>query len=141
MNALSYLGVEPRRWLVRAVVLSAAASLIHMLMTPVYFEQWLGYGAFFFTVSFAQLLYATSLAVARTTRLELWAGIIGNAAIVAMWLVTRTLGIPFFGPEAGQVQPVGWPDLLATLIELALIGHLIVLLRMVPELERRPLVE
>jgi len=127
--------------LVRAVVLSAAASAIHMLMTPVYFQQWLGYGAFFFTVSFAQLLYATSLAVAPTFRLELWAGIVGNGAIIAMWLVTRTLGIPFFGPEAGQVQPVGIPDLLATLVELALIVHLAVLLRAEPQVERRPLVE
>ncbi|HSJ59289.1 MAG TPA: hypothetical protein VLC95_19040 [Anaerolineae bacterium] len=127
--------------MIRAVVLSAAASLIHMLMTPVYFDQWLGYGAFFFSVSFAQLLYATALAVSPTTRFELWAGIIGNGAIIVLWLVTRTLGIPLFGPEAGQVQPVGLPDLLATAIELALIAHLVALLPRVPELKRQPLVE
>ena len=62
-----------------------------------------------------------------------------NAALADQ--LTRTLGIPFFGPAAGEVQPVGLPDLVATLIEVALIGHLLVLLTRFGELEQQALLE
>ncbi len=141
MKILSFVDVAPRQWLLRAVVLSALAGMIHMLMGPVYFEEWLGYGAFFFGAASAQILFAMILAAYRPNRLVLWAGILGNAAIVALWAVTRTVGIPFFGPQAGVVQPVGVPDALATLIEVALIVHLAALLDRLPHIEHRTLVE
>lgn len=141
VKALSQIEVIPRRWLVRAVALSVGAGVIHLLMTPIFFQQWLGYGVFFVTVAFAQITGAAAYAVMPTSRFLLWAGIVANSAIIALWLVTRTLGVPFVGPEAGQVLPAGVPDLLSVVIELALIGHLVVLLRYVPQLEARPLVE
>jgi hypothetical protein len=55
-------------------------------------------------------------------------GIAGNIAIVTLYVVTRTVGIPWFGPHAGDVEEMGVIDLLTTLTEVALIGVLIVLL-------------
>ena len=50
-----------------------------------------------------------------------------------MYLLTRTAGIPFFGPHAGEVEGVGVADLSATVVELALVGVLgALLLRNLP---------
>ncbi|MBA2345175.1 MAG: hypothetical protein H0V83_08850, partial [Rubrobacter sp.] len=59
--------------------------------------------------------------LARPSQKLLLAGIVGNSAIVLLYLVTRTLGIPFFGPEAGVVEEVGVLDVIATASEAALV--------------------
>jgi len=141
MRAISIMSAEPRRILFRAVALSILAGMIHMVMAPVYFSEWLGYGAFFFGAAASQILAAFLLAAYPLSRGLLWAGIVGNSAIVALWAMTRTVGIPFFGPQAGTVLPVGVPDVAVTLIELALIAHLVVLLRKRDQLEDRSLIE
>ncbi len=41
--------------------------------------------------------------------------------IVALYLVTRTVGVPIFGPDAGEVEEVGVTDLSATMSELAIV--------------------
>jgi hypothetical protein len=46
---------------------------------------------------------------------------IGNSAIVLMWLVTRVVGIPLFGPEAWEVEKVGPIDACATASEAAIV--------------------
>jgi hypothetical protein len=46
-------------------------------------------------------------------------GIAANLGIVVLWLVTRTSGIPFFGPHAEEVEAVGGLDLAAAVAELA----------------------
>ncbi len=41
------------------------------------------------------------------SRLEVpysWAGVIGNSLIAGLYFVTRTVGVPLFGPEAGEVE-------------------------------------
>jgi hypothetical protein len=131
---------KPRSWLVRATVLAASLGLIHMLALPLYFEQWLGYGVFFFSVAVIQVVYSMALAVNPPNRLLLWAGIAGNAAIIALWAVTRTVGIPL-GPMAGEVLPVGLLDGLAQILGVAQIVHLAVLLHQFDRLGGRPLVE
>ncbi len=131
---------KPRSWLVRATVLAASLGLIHMLALPLYFEQWLGYGVFFFSVAVIQVVYSMLLAVNPPNRILLWAGIVGNACIIALWAVTRTVGIPL-GPMAGEVLPVGLLDGLAQILEVTQIVHLAVLLRQFDRLGGRPLVE
>ena len=37
----------------------------------------------------------------------LWAGIVGNLAVLALWLVSRTVGIPGIGARARAGRPVG----------------------------------
>ena len=116
-----------KRWLYAAAGLSALAGVIHLLVTPEHFEEWSGYGLFFLIAGLAQLIYAPVLLRQPANRSLLIAGIAGNALIIALWIVTRTLGIPL-GPEAGEVEAIGVLDTLSKLAELALIGCLVALL-------------
>jgi hypothetical protein len=81
------------------------------------------------------------LAVSAPNRAMLWLGIVGNGLVFALWLVTRTVGIPFFGPMAGEVLPVGLLDGTAQLLGIAQIVHLAVLLYQFDRLGSRPLIE
>ena len=85
------------RVLYAAAALSLLAALIHLWVTPEHFEEWWGYGAFFLVTALAQALYAP-LVVVWPTRIVLLLGIGGNLAIVVLYLLTRTVGIPLFGP-------------------------------------------
>ena len=115
-----HVGQRSRIVLYAAALLSWAAALIHLLAMPEHFEEWWGYGAFFLVAATFQALYGLFL----LRRPELWVfllGIVVNLGIVVLWLVTRTAGIPFFGPHAGEVEAVGVLDVAATAAELALV--------------------
>ena len=102
-----------------AVALSLVAGLVHLWVAPEHFEEWWGYGAFFLVAAAAQVLYAPVL-LRWPSRGVLLAGIAGNIAIVALYLLTRTTGIPLFGPEAGEVEGIGFADVCATTSELGI---------------------
>ena len=105
----------------RAVAaLSLLAAMIHLWVMPEHFEEWWGYGTFFLVSAFAQGLYGPGL-LRWPNRVILLAGVAGNLAIVILWLVTRTSGIPLFGPHAGEVEDVGTLDLICTLAEVGII--------------------
>jgi hypothetical protein len=132
--------LRPRAWLIRATILAVSLGLIHVLATPLYFEQWLGYGVFFFTAAVLQVMYSMALAVSPPSRVLLWLGVAGNGALLALWALTRTLGVPF-GPMAGEVLPLGVLDGVAQLLVATQIVHLVVLLRLFDRLGERPLIE
>jgi hypothetical protein len=111
-----------------AAVLSYVAALIHFFVIPQHFEEWWGYGTFFLGVGAFQGLYALVLLQWPGPSL-FFSGIAANLAIVALWLVTRTVGIPFFGPHAGEMEAIGAADLAATTVELALSVALVALWR------------
>jgi hypothetical protein len=140
MNDILGVHLKPRSWLVRATVLAVSLGLIHILATPLYFEQWLGYGAFFFAVAVLQVMYSMALAVGKPSRALFWTGIAGNALVIALWAYTRTAGIPF-GPMAGEVLPVSLLDGVAQILAATQIVHLAVLLREFEALGGRPLIE
>jgi hypothetical protein len=117
-----------RKWLYSAAALSTVAGLIHLLAMLEHFIEWSGYGLFFLVVALAQLYYVPLLLTRRRGGALLVAGIVGNSLIVGLYLVTRTAGIPL-GPQAGEVEVVGFADLLCMLAELALIACLCVQLR------------
>jgi hypothetical protein len=56
-------------------------------------------------------------------------GIVGNTAVILLYTVTRTVGVPFLGPAAGEVEPLGAGGVVTTLLEAALVGLLIALWR------------
>lgn len=138
-------GEGPSRLTWYAAGLSAAASILHGLVTPQHFGEWWGYGAFFVVAALAQMGYALILVIApwqydttggvrpdrgkRIASAYYLLGVAGNAAIVGFYVVTRTVGIPFFGPEAGEVEPVGVIDLVSKAAELTLIALLLRLYR------------
>lgn len=107
-------------WLIAAVVLSIVAGLIHFAVAPEHFQEWVGYGVFFTVVGIAQLAYAFVLAYRPDQRI-LSAGLLGTACLFGLYVVTRTIGIPWFGPMAGEVEPVGPHDLLSKTVEAGLI--------------------
>ena len=110
-----------------AAALSLLAALVHLAVTPEHFEEWWGYGSFFLAAALVQALYAPLL-LWRPSRPLLLAGVLGNSAIVLLYLVTRTLGVPLLGPGAGEVEGVGALDACATASEVVLVGVLGVLL-------------
>lgn len=62
-------------------------------------------------------------------------GILGNLAIIAMWMVTRTIGVPL-GPMRGEIEEIGALDLASKIAELAVILYLAVALRMQSDNDR-----
>ena len=128
-----------------AAGLSFAAAVIHGIATPEHLEEWWGYGLFFVTAAIAQVAYGVLLLLRpweweadvptdapRTeeyARLMYLLGIGGNAAIIALYVVSRTVGVPFLGPEAGEVEPVTQLGLISKATEVALIWCLAALLR------------
>ena len=111
--------VRPLRVLYAAAALSLLAALIHLWVTPEHFKEWWGYGTFFLVAAAVQVLYAP-LVLVWPTRMVLLGGIGGNLAIVALYLLTRTVGIPLFGPGAGEVEGAGFVDLCATASEVGI---------------------
>jgi len=55
--------------------------------------------------------------------------IAGHLALISLYVVTRTVGLPPVGPLAGETEPVGALDLLSKSIEIGLVIILSVLLR------------
>src|SRR5215216_5695045 len=110
--------MERTRVFLYAAALSLIAALMHVWAMPEHFEEWWGYGIFFLIAATAQACYGLAL-LRRPGRSLLLLGAAGNLSIVFLWAVTRTVGIPLFGPHAGEVESVGVVDLSATVAELA----------------------
>ena len=110
-----------------AVALTMGAAMIHLWAMFEHFGEWWVYAVLFLLVALLQGFYGVVL--------WLWGGrtvfILGigsNLAIVAFYLVTRTVGVPF-GPHVGEVEAVGVLDLTATVSEIALVVTLALLYR------------
>ncbi len=111
-----------------AAALSLVAGLLHVWAMPRHYAEWWGYGTFFLVVALAQVLLSDGLLYSPRRRLFLM-GIAGNLAVITLYVVTRTVGIPLFGPHAGDVEKVGSIDLAATIVESALVIGLVALTR------------
>jgi len=93
-----------RRYLPLAVVSSAAAAGVHAAVGPEHFAEQALFGVFFAGAALAQLGWSV-LMVARPSRALLVAAVIGNAAVLALWLTTRTIGLPGLLPEPESLGP------------------------------------
>ena len=94
----------------------AVAGLIHAGVASAHFGLAAAFGVFF-AVSGALQLCGAVLVLAMPSRLVLVAVAAGSAALVLLWLLTRTTGLPI-GPEAWEAQPVGALDLVSSSLEL-----------------------
>lgn len=115
-----------------AAALSLVSALIHLWAAPEHFEAWWGYGSFFIATALAQGAFAVAVLRWRNDPLCV-AGILGNLAVVGMYVVTRTSGIPF-GPQAAMIEDAGLPDMVATVAE---VGVILALVAMLGEVYRR----
>lgn len=128
----------------RAAILSFIAALVHGIAMIQYFRDWWGYGVFFVVAVMAQIMYGVVLLVkpwqydetggirasgtgnARTLYV---AGLIFTVALIALYFITRTFGIPMMGPMAGKVEPFDLLGLTAQGIHIVLALHLYALAR------------
>src|ERR1700742_4847243 len=89
-----------RPYLLGALAVGAAA--IHFAVVFEHFVEYTLYGVFFLVISWAQLIWPVVL-VWRPSRLWLWLGIAGNAIIIAVYVASRTAGLPF-GPDLHSAE-------------------------------------
>lgn len=75
---------------------------------------------FFFVVAWFQAASAVAI-VARPDRRLLLAIAVVNALVIVIWIWSKTEGLPI-GPEAGEPEAVGAPDVLSTVLEALLIA-------------------
>jgi hypothetical protein len=106
--------------------LSLAAAAIHFAVMGEHFTEYVAYGIFFATVAWLQALWAVGVTV-RPTRILLLGGLVGNAIVVWVWIVSRTAGLPI-GPEPHVAEPAALVDALSTIFEVAIVAGTVVLL-------------
>jgi hypothetical protein len=94
-----------------AAIMHAAASVQHV-------AEWPLAAAFFGALAVAQVGLGLWLWTRPDAR-ALAAAAAGSAAVVLLWTVSRTTGLPF-GPEAGHPESVGVLDVMASADELLL---------------------
>ncbi len=96
--------------------MALAAGAIHVAQVGVHLNAGWAIAGFFLVVGTVQVIAAGLLLLRAWPAIWLWFGIVGSAAVIAIWLMTRTVGPPF-GSEAGQAEAVGTADAAASLAE------------------------
>jgi hypothetical protein len=107
-----------------AAGLSIGAAVIHFGAVPGHIQEaaWVGPGLV--VAGTFQAAWALAWLIERSPSVIRF-GILGNLVIVALWLVSRTSGLPV-GDLAGRPEAIGGADAAATLYELLLVGLLAV---------------
>jgi len=111
---------NPARVLSVIAMASIAAGAINLAAAATIGSSKAQYLAFFMVVGVAQVAWAAA-ALAWAPRWWLALGAAGNLVVVATWVVSRTVGLPF-GPAAGITLPAHFPDSLATALEVVVVA-------------------
>ena len=107
---------------VPAVALSLGAAAVHLWVVPDHAAEFAPYGLAFLVVAIFQARWAT-IYVARRPSSLLRLGLVVNAAVIAIWIWSRTAGLPW-GATPNTPEPLGGADLAATSFELGLVAIL-----------------
>lgn len=107
-------------------VTSLATAGIHFAVMGEHFREHVAFGLFFSLVAWFQALWALGVVVSPTRPL-LAAGLVVNAAVVVIWVVSRTAGLPI-GPEPGTAEPAAFLDVLSTVLEIGIVVATAILL-------------
>jgi len=99
-----------------AAVASVGAAVVHLRVLPEHAEESAWYGAFFAAAALAQIGGAALLLRTAVTRRFVALLVMGNAAVVGLWLFTRLVGVPL-GPDAGSTESFGALDVIASMFE------------------------
>jgi hypothetical protein len=113
----------------------AAAGMIHLRFAPAHMEEdWL-HGAAFYIMAGGQLLLVPYLLARTVSRSAARAGAVANLAIVAVWFLSRTVGVPgSHGWEAREA--LGLADLVCVGLQLLTAGTLSLLASDKPAAQR-----
>ncbi|MGY2746491.1 hypothetical protein ACQCSU_02170 [Pseudarthrobacter sp. O4] len=126
--------IDHRRLYLATALFGSAA--IHAAVVPQHLSEWAAAGAFFIVLTAAQLALGL-LSLGRRHRTMLRAVAAVSIVPLALWLYSRTVGLPF-GPAAGVPEPSGLPDWAAGVLELSTLVAAVVLLREKGRLPKRP---
>lgn len=111
-----------------AVALAAAAGLIHVKALFDHAGHYWLFGVFFGVLAYAQIGWAALAWRRPHERRWLMPAAAASLAVVALWVVTRSVGLPF-GPWAGRPEPFAVADITASVNELILAGLLVAIAR------------
>ncbi len=101
-------------------IVGIATAVIHFAVAGAHFQEYWLFGVFMLVTAWLQLLWAV-VAIARPSRLLLWSGALLNAGVVAVYVVTRTIG-DVIGPTPHAVEPFGFGDGLCTAAEAVVVA-------------------
>ena len=107
--------------------LSLGSAAIHFAVLGEHFAEYAVFGIFFATVAWLQAIWAVAV-VARPSGRLLAAGALGNLVVAALWLLSRTAGLPI-GPEPGEPEVTSFLDLTSTIFEVLIVVGTLILWR------------
>ncbi|MGQ0842811.1 MAG: hypothetical protein ACT4QF_01630 [Sporichthyaceae bacterium] len=103
-----------------AALASVGVGVVHLAVAPEH-RSWWPSVVFFVVLGLFQVLWAVACTIRPHSRLLLLGGAAVNAAALATWAVSRTVGMPF-GPHRGEAEPMSRADGLAALLGLAVVA-------------------
>lgn len=112
--------LEGWSWARIAFMASAGAAALHLAAVREHIEEWAPAGAFMLVLGLLQAGWALAI-VRQVPRYAIDAGIALNAGAIAVWVFSRTVGLPI-GPDAGMPEDIHSADVLATLLEVLVIA-------------------
>jgi FtsP/CotA-like multicopper oxidase with cupredoxin domain len=101
--------------LIAASLLTLGPAAIHFAVAPMHFQEYVPFGALFVLTGLAQVALAAAL-LARPSRRLFLAGAAGTASVIALYVVSRSIGLPV-GPRPWRPEMVGFPDIACTAME------------------------
>jgi hypothetical protein len=107
-------------WIVLVALASFGCSVIHGMVCPDHFHEATLYGVFFAVAATLQAAWGVAV-LWRPARPLFVIGAAGNLAVVVLWVVTRTVGLPV-GPDVWRPEAVSGLDALATAMELVVVA-------------------
>jgi len=110
-------------------MISACAGVIHYAVIAPHLDEWWLTGVFFLLLATLQVGWAILVFLIEPSRTLLLAAAGGNLLVAAIWVVTRTTGLPV-GPDAGEAEAFGFADVAATGYEVLLAVGSLTLLRL-----------
>lgn len=106
-----------------AAALSFGAAAIHLSVIQSHLDQDILFALFFLVTGWFQMLWPLAYFLRRSSTVAV-IGLVVNLGITGVWVVSRTVGVPF-GSTPWVPEAVGVPDLLATALELGIVGLLL----------------
>ena len=110
-----------------AAFAALGAGIIHLAVVSEHVSEWWLYGLFFVVLGVVQIAWAVQAMESSPLPVpRLFATM--NAAVVGLWFVSRTIGLPG-GPEPWAAEAVGTADLLCSALEAVVVVLLVLTMR------------